>query len=204
MRERIVQKLVSYIHKKDSNYSDEQLEVIQYGLEGIYILITKSIVIFTVAYLLGIIKEVFLFTLLYNVIRMPSFGLHATKSWMCYLSSLIIFLILPYVCKTITFDPLLKAILGAISIILIYKNAPADTVKRPIIDPKRRRNYKIISTIIAITFAFLSIAIKNNFLSNAFVISILLQNFMISPYIYQLFHLPYDNYKSYLAESVTV
>lgn len=204
MRERIVQKLVSYIHKKDSNYSDEQLEVIQYGLEGIYILITKSIVIFTVAYLLGIIKEVFLFTLLYNVIRMPSFGLHATKSWMCYLSSLIIFLILPYVCKTITFDPLLKAILGAISIILIYKNAPADTVKRPIIDPKRRRNYKIISTIIAITFAFLSITIKNNFLSNTFVISILLQNFMISPYIYQLFHLPYDNYKSYLAESVTV
>ena len=204
MRERIVQKLVSYIHKKDSNYSNEQLEVIQYGLEGIYILITKSIVIFTVAYLLGIIKEVFLFTLLYNVIRMPSFGLHATKSWMCYLSSLIIFLILPYVCKTITFDPLWKGILGAISIILIYKNAPADTVKRPIIDPKRRRNYKIISTIIAITFAFLSITIKNNFLSNAFVISILLQNFMISPYIYQLFHLPYDNYKSYLAESVTV
>ena len=204
MRERIVQKLVSYIHKKDSNYSNEQLEVIQYGLEGIYILITKSIVIFTVAYLLGIIKEVFLFTLLYNVIRMPSFGLHATKSWMCYLSSLIIFLILPYVCKTITFDPLWKGILGAISIILIYKNAPADTVKRPIIDPKRRRNYKIISTIIAITFAFLSIAIKNNFLSNAFVIAIVLQNFMISPYIYKLFHLPYDNYKNYLVESATV
>ena len=200
----MVSKIVAYIHKKDSKYSEEQLEVIQYGLEGIYILITKSIVIFTVAYLLGMIKEVLIFTLLYNIIRMPSFGLHATKSWMCYLSSLIIFLILPYVCKTITFDPLWKGILGAISIILIYKNAPADTVKRPIIDQKRRRNYKIISTIIAITFAFLSITIKNNFLSNAFVFAIVLQNFMISPYIYQLFHLPYDNYKSYLAESVTV
>ena len=87
--------------KKNGNYDEDQLAIIKYGLEGIYLTITKLIIILLLAYLLNIIKEVIIFLIIYNIIRMPSFGLHATKSWICLLSSTIIFIGLPIVCKYI-------------------------------------------------------------------------------------------------------
>ena len=44
-----------------------------------------------------------------------------------------------------------------IGIILIHKNSPADTAKKPIVSPKRRLVYKIISTIVASIFVVCSI-----------------------------------------------
>ena len=42
-----------------------------------------------------------------------------------------------------------------------------------------------------------SIVIDNNFLSNSFILSLLLQNIMIAPTTYKIFGETYDNYKSY-------
>ena len=50
--------------KKNCNYSEEQIEVIVYGLEGIYLTITKMIVLVSLAYILGILKEFFLILIL--------------------------------------------------------------------------------------------------------------------------------------------
>lgn len=181
---------------KNKNYSDEKQEVIRYGLESIYILITKTIFIFLVAYILGIFKEVLIFSLLYNLIRMPSFGLHATKSWMCLVSSTLIFIIIPYICKIYNIDFIFRLIIGLVCTLLILKNAPADTYKRPIVNKKRRRNYKIISTMVAIIMTILSLIVKDNFIGNALIMALVVQCFMISPLIYSLFKLPYNNYKN--------
>ena len=128
---------------------------------------------------------------------MTSFGLHATKSWICLLSSSIIFMGCPYLCYIVTIPILLKFIIGIVGIILIFKNSPADTKKKPIINPKRRMVYKLISTLTATIFVILSLTISDNFLSNSFIFSIILQNIMISKITYKLFGLPYDNYKNY-------
>ena len=56
---------------------------------------------------------------------------------------------------------------------------------------------KLISTIIAIIFAIASIVVDNNFLSNSFILSLILQNIMVAPTTYKIFGEPYDNYKSY-------
>ena len=197
MRNLIINNSLSFI-KKNCSYDDIKLAEIKYGLEAIYILITKTIIILSFSFLLGIFKEVVIFTLLYSLIRMFSFGLHATKSWICLVSSLITFVTIPFICKYLYLNIYVKVILNIISIALVYKNAPADTYKRPIINKKRREMYKFISTSIAITMAMLSIIIKDNFLSNSLMFSLIVQNFMISPYIYKLFKLPYDNYKKYL------
>lgn len=199
MRNLIIDNSLSFI-KRNCSYDDVKLAEIKYGLEAIYILITKSIIIFTLSFILGIFKEVVIFTLLYSLIRMFSFGLHATKSWICLVSSLITFVTIPFICKYIDINIYLKTILNIISIILIYKNAPADTYKRPIINKKRRERYKFISTFIAIIMSFMSLVIRDNFLSNSLMFATVVQNFMISPYIYKLFKLPYDNYKKYLNE----
>ncbi len=198
MKELVINGSMSHIKKSNPDFDQEKLEVIQYGLEGLYILITKTTIILVIAALLGIVKELIIFALIYNFIRMPSFGLHATKSWICLVSSLTIFIGSAFVCTLITIPINIKIILGIILIFFICKNSPADTEKRPIINPKRRFIYKLLSTGIAIIFIALALTIPNNFLGNCFIFSLLVQCFMISPTIYKLFNLPYDNYKNYI------
>lgn len=197
MRSVFINNSMNFI-KRNCNYDQIKLDEIKYGLEAIYILITKAIIILSVAFIFGLLQEVIVFTLSYSLIRLFSFGLHATKSWICLISSLIIFLIIPLFCKTFEINIFIKSIINIFNILFIYKNAPADTYKRPIVNKKRRENYKFLSTIIAVIMAIVSILIKNSFISNCLIIALLLQNLMISPFIYKLFKLPYNNYKNYL------
>ena len=136
---------------------NEQLEVIQDGLESIYITITKTIIIFIIAYFLGLAKELIILLIFYNLIRATAFGLHATKSSYCLISSTLIFIGTAYLCKLLIIPFYIKILLCIINILLIYKWSPADTEKRPIVSKKRREIYKTLSTIIAITFSFISI-----------------------------------------------
>ena len=197
MKNKIINFCLNIIKKKYPQYNEEKISVIKYGLESIYLLITKLIIIILLAYLLGLVKELLIFLLIYNVIRTFSFGLHATKSWICLLSSTLIFILTPLVCKYVFLNTYIKIIIGIIMIILFYKNAPADTKKRPIISKKRRYFFKITSTLICIIFIILSITIKDIFLSNCFIFSLIVQSFIISPTVYKIFGLSYNNYLSY-------
>lgn len=197
MKELIISNSLNLIQNKYPNYSKEKLEVIEYGLTGLYLTISKTIFIFLLAYILGILKEIIIFTIIYNIIRAPSFGMHATKSWICLATSTLIFLAAPILCTILSLPVWLRVIIGLIGILLMFKNSPADTEKRPIIDPKRRRIYKILSGTIAIVFVILSLVITDNFLSNCFIFCLIIQNFIISPLGYKIFKLPYDNYKNY-------
>lgn len=191
---------LNYIMKKIKSkydYSEEELGITRYGLESLYILITKTIVIFSISIILNIFIEVLIFTLIYNVVRMPSFGLHATKSWICYIFSGLIFIMIPYLCTIITLNAYIRSLLGIIGIVCMYKYAPSDTYKRPIINEKRRNNYKFISTMFAILMVFISLFVNNSFLANCLITSLLTQCIMISPITYKIFKLPYANYRSY-------
>ena len=191
---------MNFIKKYNPDKSGNDLEIIQYGLEGLYLTISKLVIILLLSIILGIFKEVIIFLLIYNIIRTPSFGLHATKSWICLLSSTCIFIGVPFLCNQFIVPIYIKMIIGLISIVLIFKNAPADTYKRPIISKKRRQKYKLISTIVAITMVVLAIVAKNQFISNSLIFALVVQNFMISPMIYHLFKLPYANYKNYVVD----
>lgn len=185
----------------NNQYDEEKMAIIKYGIEGLYLQISKILIIALISILLGIFKEVVIFLLIYNIIRTTSFGLHATKSWICLLSSSLIFIGMPIICLNITIPIYIKTVVNLIIIGFIFKNSPADTHKRPIVNPKRRLFYKYSSTFIAIILAFCSILINNNFLANCFILAPLVQSFMISPTVYKLFGLPYNNYLNYMAEN---
>ena len=199
MKKFIINKCMNYI-KVNTDYNDIKLKEIKYGLEAIYLTFSKLIIISILAIILGIFKEMIMYIIIYNILRMPSFGLHATKSWICLLSSTILFIGIPYLCTILTIPITLKLIICIVGICLMYKNAPADTKKRPIVNKKRRQIYKIASTLLAIIFSFGAILIKNNFVSNCLIFSIVMQNCMISPTVYRIFKLPYNNYITFLKE----
>lgn len=197
MKKFILEKCMNII-KQNKNYDDVKLAEIKYGLEGLYLMITKLIIITIIAILLGILKEYIIFLIIFNIMRSPSFGLHAKKSWICLITSTIAFIGIPLLAINIKLNITTKIIIGIISIIGICIFSPADTHKRPIINKKRRMIYKILSTIIATTYIILSIIIKDNFISNAFFYATILQNILISPITYKLFNMPYNNYKTYI------
>lgn len=199
MKKFIMNSCMNYIKNK-TDYNKTKLAEIKYGLEAIYLMFEKIIIISIIALILGIFKEMVIYMLIYNLIRMPSFGLHATKSWICLISSTILFIGIPYLCIYLSIPIYLKIIIGILGICFMIKNAPADTKKKPIINKKRRKTYKILSTILAIIFCLLSIYIKDNFISNCFLLALVLQNFMISPTTYKIFKLPYNNYITFLKE----
>lgn len=198
MKEAFINSSMNMIQKYYPNYSEVKLAELKYGLLGLYLMISKSIIIFSIAIFLGIFKELLIFTVIYNIIRASSFGMHASKSWICLVASTSIFILLTYLSLNVTIPINIKLIIGIIGIIFMYKNSPADTAKKPIVSLKRRKIYKTISTLLAIIFVICSLIIDNNFLSNSFILSLVLQNIFISPTTYKIFNEPYDNYKTYI------
>ena len=196
MKNYIINGTINYILKYN-HYNNIKQEELKYGLVAIYLLVTKLIIILIISALLGIFKEVVLFTIIYIPIRAVSFGLHATKSWVCLISSTTIFVGLPFISKYLLMPTYIKSIIGIISILLMFKNSPADTHKRPIVNKKRRLFFKYSSVLISIIYTILSIFINNNFIANCLLFALLIQCFLTSPLIYKLFKLPYNNYKCF-------
>ena len=79
MKKKLINSSIQIL-KKSKKYSDDQIEIIIYGLEGLYLTFTKMIIICLVSVLLGVFKEVFILLITYNIIRSQAFGIHASKS----------------------------------------------------------------------------------------------------------------------------
>lgn len=193
---------MNLVKKNNPTYHEEKLEEIRYGLESIYLTYTKIFVIFVLAYFLGIIKETLLLLLTYNIIRTFAFGIHATKSIYCLITSLMLFIGGVYIVKYMSLNIYAKIIISIMLLICIYKYAPADTYKRPLINERKRKKYKVISTVLGIAYVILIIILNNNIISNYLVIGMLESVIMIHPLVYKIFNLPFDNYKKYKLNTV--
>lgn len=183
------------------SYDDIKLQEIKYGLETLYITITKTVVIFALALLLNIFKELMIMMVFYGFLRLFAHGLHAKKSWQCWVTSVPLFLILPYLSTILLIPKEIYLVLGTFITIMIYFYAPADTEKKPIVNKKRRMFFKITSTVISIIYLVLIYFLKNNILINIIFSSMLVELVLISPLTYKIFNLKYNNYKTYLQKN---
>ena len=180
------------------DYDNDKLDEIRYGLEATYLSITKLVVILGISLLLGIFKESVILLVLFNFLRLTGFGLHATKSWMCWVSSSITFLLVPFFCKSLVLPNHVLVAISVVCLINFLLYAPADTVKRPLIHKKRRLLYKVCTVLIASLYTVLIFITKDTFLQNSLASAMLIEGALINPYIYKLFNLPYNNYKNYV------
>ena len=197
MKKKFLDSSMKIINSGNKEYTNEQLEIIMYGLEAIYLTITKMVVIFGFAYLLGIIKEVFLLLITYNIIRAQAFGLHASKSSYCLISSLIIFIGGTLICKYMVVPKMIKIGLSLVCNVCLLMYAPADTYKRPLINAKKRMRFKIISNALGIVYTILIVIFSDSFISNYLLMGLFVAVLMILPITYKTFKLPYNNYKNY-------
>ena len=197
MKDVIINHLMSNIIKY-KNFDENKLKEIKYGIESFYLTVSKLIVIFALAYIMGLFKSLCIFVFFYSLLRLNGFGLHAKKSWQCWVASVIVFLLIPYLCANLHFNKLFLLLISGLSLILIILFSPADTEKRPIISFKKRLIHKILCSITVLIYIFSLMFLQNDFLCNIIFFSIILETLMILPISYKIFGLKYNNYKKYL------
>ena len=197
MKKIIITKCINYI-EKNCDYSQNKMKEIEYGLVSVYLTLSKTIFICFLSIILNIFKESIIFMIFFNIIRTVAFGLHAKKSWICWMSSTISFIIIPFMCKYITINHYIVQIICLGCVLLIFKNAPADTKKRPIVKKNRRIVFKALATCISLLYSSIAICLNNNFITNAIIFSLILENILISPTVYKIFKMPYNNYINFL------
>lgn len=198
MKQLFLEKSLGIVKSSYPQYNNDTLSEIKYGLEAFYLTITKAIVIFSIAALLHLLKETLFLCICFNILRFSGFGIHATKSWMCWVSSSIIFLFFPYLCSNIILPSevlLVTALLCEVNFLLF---APADTKKRPLINKRKRMVWKICTVISGLVFICFILISQNALIQNTLLSAMLIESAMINPIVYKIFHLPYNNYKSYI------
>ncbi len=179
-------------------YNKEEQEQLLYGLEGIYLTLSKTVIIFLLAIILGIGKEVLITLVLFNLIRFTGFGFHAEKSYQCLIISIFNFILIPfflihvYIGKEITF------ILSILCVFTYLLFAPADTLKRPLPNKKKRTIRKIGTIMIGTIYTVFILVFPKSFMAPLFLSALIIESLIINPLTYKLFKQPYNNYKNYI------
>ena len=182
--------------KDNTSISEENLEKIHYGIQVILLTISKDILLFTTAYLLGILKYTIIAVIVFGILRTFASGVHANSTLQCIIYGYTFFLCNVYLSLNLSLNTILKSIIFAISLILIILYAPADTEERPLVSKKSRRILKIKSIIVVIVFYISTLLIKTDVYCNLITFSILEGSLVITPIVYKLLGKKHNNYKN--------
>ena len=182
---------------KEYHYQGDDLDRVKYGLEVVYISSTKMVVILLVSLIFKAFKETLLMILFVNGLRTFAYGIHAKKSWHCYVSSIICFVLSPMLFKYIELNIIQKILISIICFISYAVFAPADTHKRPLINKKHRDKLKLNTLIVCSIYIAIIFISKNTLINNMIILSMITEMFVINPIIYKIFDMPYNNYMTY-------
>lgn len=181
---------------KYQSISDYDKKKVKYGLEGLYLTITKMVLLTILALLLNMFKEFILVVVFFNVIRYTGFGFHAEKSYQCLLFSTFNFIAIPFLLLHIQLSDFFVYTICAICIFHYLLFAPADTKKRPLSNKRKRIIRKIITVMIGFIYTLMIILLNNTYWTSIILSAMIIQAIIISPLIYRLFNQPYNNYKA--------
>ena len=196
MKQTIINSTMNNI-KKHKQLDEIKLAEIKYGLESLYLTLTKIFIIILISIPLGTLKELLYIFLFYGILRITGFGAHTKTSIQCWVISIGTFTIIPFLAKTLIISKNLSLIIMTLLLIHIMLFAPADTEKRPLINAKKRLIYKIICTLNTLIYILITLFAYNPYFSNIFLFSILIQVIMVLPITYKLLGIKYNNYKNY-------
>jgi len=205
MRDVIISKSLYHLNSI-YNYDNDTFDRVKYGLEILYISITKTLIILGIAAMFGCFIDTLLFFLLITPLKTFSYGLHAKNSMYCYILSIIVFIIIPQIILNfnINFNIIIKIILSIFSLFSMIKFAPADTCKRPLINKKHRYKLKFISIIISLIYILFVFILENKYMCTLILLALVMQSIFINPFTYKIFRLPYANYKVYINDAATL
>lgn len=202
--------VAEYLANKMNHYTQKdglELQKMTLGLEVVLINVSKMIIIYVLAALLGTLWQTFVIHLAFTMIKRYSFGLHALSSTVCTIVSCTIFVFVPFVMSSINTwlraDIVLNignhivAIAFAVIILILYMYAPADTKARPIIGEKNRAWLKKKAIKYGIILAIITLLIPDGSEKLLLVFGAGVQSVCLLPITYKILKRSKQNYEAY-------
>lgn len=177
---------------KDETLTQEQREVIEFGIVRILEDIPKYLALFIIGLyfkLLPLLAIVLVVTMVYKTFVG---GAHARTNLICFFSSTSIFLAPVIIAKYINFSNLAIGCLFLLALItsvyVIIKIAPADTEEVPILNKEKRKRMKIFAMIVFILLMTLSVYfLKNVIITKIILLTIISINLLATNTAYKIY-----------------
>ncbi len=190
MIDKICVYLTKKIRKEMPEIDDERAEIIMYGLQNIIGELPKGIIIYAIAYVLGIFKLTLISTLVIAPYRCVSGGIHMKTHIGCIITSFLLYSLPALFGKYVVIGENIKYILALIvwgfGIIMIRLYAPADTENLPILRKKERKQKQIFSYIILSIEIIIAIIVKDYTISEIIIFGDFIQTLTITRIAYNI------------------
>ncbi len=196
MKEKFVNNLTNFVIK-NKDCDEIKIKSIRYGLEVLYLSITKMLVLIVLVLFTKSFWEFICILIFYQLIRKFSFGLHASSSLICWIITLPIYVGGSLLIKYYDFNTFTIFIVWGIAFMSFVLWAPADTPKRPLVRSRQRKVQKLKTCIICIIYLFIILFSKKSIIIDAITLSLIIQSIMINPLIYKLTKTQFNNYRFY-------
>ena len=182
--------LTNRIRKEMPEMDDERAEVINYGLQNIVGEIPKTFLVFIIAFILGMLKEVLFMFIVLIPYRGASGGFHLKTHLGCIVGTTAFYCGVVLLSQHVILGDITKYILIGISWIfgmfMIKLYAPADTENVPILSKKDRKKKQMIAYITYSIGLIAALLIQDNVISNILLFGNLLQTLTITKLAYRL------------------
>ena len=190
MIDKICDFILKKMKKKMPEITEEQSEIIAYGLKLIIGEIPKTLLLFVLAFILGVGWYMVFAYIVIMPYRVVSGGIHLHTHLGCLISSGIMYYGNIYLSKYLYITDAQKYIIVGLTfifgILMISWYAPADTENVPIISKRERKTKKILSYITFTLTLIAAILISDNTLSNILIFGTIIQTVMITRLAYEL------------------
>lgn len=190
MIEKFCNFILNKMRKKMPDITDENAEIILYGLQLIIGELPKTILLFVIGFLIGMGWYMIFAFIAIMPYRAVSGGFHLHTHIGCILSTVVFFYGDIFISKYLVLDDIQRYILVALSfifgILMVSMYAPADTEDVPIISKRERKLKKILSYIMLTLTLGAALIIKDQILSNILIVGSIFQSISISRLAYIL------------------
>ena len=190
MLDKICTFLTNRIRKEMPEVDDERAEVINYGLQNIIGEFPKIILVFIIAYILGIFKwTLFTFIALF-IYKGASGGVHLKTHLGCILLTTAFYCLIPFASQHFELVGIAKYIVilavWIFGMIMIKLYAPADTEAIPILESKVRKKKQIVSYISFTVGLLVALIVNNQMITNILLLANFIQTLTITKIAYRL------------------
>ena len=167
------------------------------GMEVFIINVTKLIIIYILAAILGILAQTAILHIAYIMIKRCSFGLHALNSTVCTVVSCCIFVAIPWFLQGIGINNIIVAAAFVPIILCLYKYAPADTKARPLIGKNLRAQLKRKTVVCGIVLMAITLLVPGGHAKLLLTLGAGFQCISILPLTYKILKRSERNYEAY-------
>ena len=190
----------------DKKQSEEDKEILLFGITRIVEDIPKIIGTVIICFILGIIKEMIIVTIILVLYKTFTGGVHSKTNFGCFIYSVIFYLSIIYTANLLVFEGINKfgvfLLIYIFSIYTILVYVPADVPEIPKVNKKIRKDLKIKSFIMLNLLYFITLVfIKNIQIQNLIIYSIFYMDLMTTRLMYYIFKNEYG-YETYIPDEL--